>query len=121
MRRLFLSIGLLTAVWMAAGALEPARAQSRSSALLADGSVRIHGIALGSAAAPDRESLALLERENGSESIIVRSISRKTGMRLGDDLVITFPESRLMVKPVRAIFSRILAPGSLLVLDTSLR
>src|SRR5215471_662714 len=122
MKEFYLSVGLLV-VLTAASSTVQAPKELRGRTLLADGSVRIHGVVLGpvSSAAPDRERMALLEGTAGAETIIVRSISRRTGLRLGDDLVITFPESRPAVSPVRAIFSRILAPGSLLVLDTSLR
>src|SRR5262245_30989839 len=122
MRKFFLSVGLLVAV-ATPGASIQAQMEVRGREMLADGSVRIRGVVLGpvSSSYADREPLALLETQSGADSVIVRSINRKTGLREGQDLVLTFPESRQTVRPARAIFSRILAPGSLLVLDTSLR
>ena len=122
MKGFYFSLGLLVVLTTASSTVQ-AQMRLRGSTLLADGSVRIHGVVLGpvSSETPDREPLALLESAAGAETIVIRTINRRTGLRLGDDLVITFPESRLAVKPVRAIFSRVLAPDSLLVLDTLLR
>src|SRR5215467_7628685 len=99
MMKFFWAISLLVAM-ITFSASAPAEVKVSGAELLGDGSVRIHGVVLGpvSSQAPDREPLALLADAAGAETIIVRSISRTTGLRVGDDLVITFPENRLAVK-----------------------
>src|SRR5206468_11970306 len=80
---------------------------------------RITSIALSSPRGGDgvTELLPYIEQDN----VVVRSINRRTGLRQGSDLVIPLTDSRAGVRPVKLLFSTIFRPGSLLVLDSSLR
>jgi hypothetical protein len=91
----------------------------------------ITSVAIGPARGPSNTLVTLgyieqdnyIEQENfiEQENIFVRSINRRTGLREGGDLVISLPEGRTGVTPVQLLFSRLIRPGSLLVLDSSLQ